>query len=275
MVLSQLKILTLAVSFLVLEGYINMSYNYKPNYENLVELIKQGGEAAVKASKQASESRGYMAPINVSMLDDKDTDDSNSTSVLNNRLYEKFLQIRENNEALKEKLSSVAFSKSSGVSVDSAYDTSFKLIDDLKSDYGMSTEVAAGFVGNLWHETGGFKYMQEIQPLVKGSKGGLGFAQWTGRRRNNFESYLEKEGKKNAASYEANYGFLKEELNTTEGRVLKKLEGVSNVIDATKIVSKNYLIPSKNYVKMDERIKAAKDILKRYNEQRSLTDEDN
>ena len=216
-----------------------------------------------------------MAPINVSMLDDKDTDDSNSTSVLNNRLYEKFLQIRENNEALKEKLSSAAFSKSSGVSVDSAYDISFKLIDDLKADYGMSTEVAAGFVGNLWHETGGFKYMQEIKPLVKGSKGGLGFAQWTGRRRNNFESYLEKEGKKDAASYEANYGFLKEELNTTEGRVLKKLEGVSDITNATKIVSKNYLIPDEKYVKMDERIKAAKDILKRYNEQRSLTDEDN
>ena len=252
-----------------------MSYNYKPNYENLVELIKQGGEAAVKASKQASESRGYMAPINVSMLDDKDTDDSNSTSVLNNRLYEKFLQIRENNEALKEKLSSAAFSKSSGVSVDSAYDISFKLIDDLKADYGMSTEVAAGFVGNLWHETGGFKYMQEIKPLVKGSKGGLGFAQWTGRRRNNFESYLEKEGKKDAASYEANYGFLKEELNTTESRVLKKLKGVSDITNATKIVSKNYLIPDEKYVKMDERIKAAKDILKRYNEQRSLTDEDN
>jgi hypothetical protein len=40
-------------------------------------------------------------------------------------------------------------------------------------------------------------------------------------------------------------------------------------------VSKNYLIPDEKYVKMDERIKAAKDILERYNEDRSLTDEDN
>jgi len=81
-----------------------MSYNYRPNYENLVELVKQGGEAAVKASKQASQSRGYMAPIDVSMLDDKSSSDSDSTSILNNRLYEKFLQVRENNEALKEQL---------------------------------------------------------------------------------------------------------------------------------------------------------------------------
>ena len=38
---------------------------------------------------------------------------------------------------------------------------------------------------------------------------------------------------------------------------------------------RNLLIPSKKYTKMDERIKAAEDILKRYNEDRSLTDEDN
>lgn len=256
-----------------------MSYNYRPNYENLVELVKQGGEAAVKASKQASQSRGYMAPIDVSMLDDKSSGDSDSVSILNNRLYEKFLQVRENNETLKEQLSSAAFSKSSGVSVDSAYDTSFKLIDDLKADYGMSTEVAAGFVGNLWHETGGFKFMQEIRPIVKGSKGGLGFAQWTdtsakNKRRTNFENFAKEKGF-STGSYEANYGFLKEELNTTESRVLKKLENISNITDATKIVSKNYLIPDEKYAKMSERVKAAKDILQRYNEQRSLTDEDN
>ena len=93
------------------------------------------------------------------------------------------------------------FSKSSGVTVDKAYDTSFKLMDDLKSQFGMTTEQAAGFVGNLWHETGGFKFMQELKPTVKGSKGGLAFAQWTGDRRDDFESILKKLGDLPPESY--------------------------------------------------------------------------
>ena len=266
--------------FLILEGYVNMSYNYGPRYQDLVQQMQQGGATAVKAAKEARKSRGYMSPINVSMIEDEDEDSATS---LNTKLIKRFKDVRDNNESLisakKSKLiegiDTPIFSKSSGVTVDKAYETSFKLIDDLKADYGMSTEIAAGFVGNLWHETGGFKYMQEIRPIVKGSKGGLGFAQWTGRRRDNFESYLKQEGKEDTASYDANYGFLKRELDTTESRVLKKLEGISNIKDATKVVSETYLIPSKKYAKIDKRIEAAEDILKRYNEDRSLTDEDN
>ena len=280
MVFSHSNLLVLAGGFLILEGYSNMSYNYGPRYKELVELMQQGGPAATKAARQATQSRGYMSPVNVSMVEDDDEDYATS---LNTKVFNRFKEVRENSEFLNntrkgnliEDIDTPVFSKSSGVTVDKAYETSFKLIDDLKADYGMSTEVAAGFVGNLWHETGGFKYMQEIRPLVKGSKGGLGFAQWTGRRRDNFESYLKQEGKKDTASYDANYGFLKKELDTTEGRVLKKLEGISNIKDATKVVSETYLIPSKKYAKIDERIEAAEDILKRYNEDRSLTDEDN
>ena len=275
---SHSKILVLAGGFLILEGYNSMAIKYNPGYERLVQLVQEGGPAALNAMKASRQDRkGYMSPVNISMID-KDKDDSDSS--LEVRLYNRFKEVQDSNKFLNESnrgklVQKTSFSKSSGVTVDKAMETSFKLIDDLKADYGMSTEVAAGFVGNLWHETGGFKYMQEIRPLVKGSKGGLGFAQWTGRRRNNFESYLEQQGKVDTASYDANYGFLKQELDTTESRVLKKLEGVSDITNATKIVSKNYLIPDEKYVKMDERIKAAKNILKRYNEDRSLTDEDN
>ena len=90
----------------------------------------------------------------------------------------------------------------------------------------MSTEVAAGFVGNLWHETGGFKFMQEINPVVKGSKGGLGFAQWTdtstkNKERTNFtENFAKKKGF-SIESYEANYGFLKERVRHNREQGLK------------------------------------------------------
>lgn len=279
---SHSKILVLAGGFLILEGYNSMAIKYNPGYERLVQLVQEGGPAALNAMKASRQDRkGYMSPVNISMID-KDKDDSDSS--LEVRLYNRFKEVQDSNKFLNESnrgklVQKTSFSKSSGVTVDKAYETSFKLIDDLKADYGMSTEVAAGFVGNLWHETGGFKFMQEINPIVKGSKGGLGFAQWTdtstkNKRRTNFENFAKKKGF-SIESYDANYGFLKQELDTTEGRVLKKLEGVSDITNATKIVSKNYLIPDEKYVKMDERIKAAKNILERYNEDRSLTDEDN
>ena len=132
------------------------------------------------------------------------------------------------------------FSKSSGVTVDKAYDTSFKLIEDLKSQFGMTTEQAAGFVGNLWHETGGFKFMQELKPTVKGSKGGLAFAQWTGDRRDDFESLLKELGDLPPESYEGNWAMISEEFDTTEKSALNKILNTDSLVEAAKATSDHY-----------------------------------
>ena len=86
--------------FLILEGYVNMSYNYGPRYQDLVQQMQQGGATAVKAAKEARKSRGYMSPINVSMIEDEDisyelSDTSNQPYVyilLHNEHYYLFRQ---------------------------------------------------------------------------------------------------------------------------------------------------------------------------------------
>jgi hypothetical protein len=132
-----------------------------------------------------------------------------------------------------------------------------RLMRDLMKDYGLNQEYAAGIVGNLDYETGGFKYMQEIAPLVKGSRGGFGIAQWTGPRRVAFEKYAKENGL-DPTSYEANYGFLKHELGyTKEGNFLDEYEYIYDPEQAARVFSKYYLRPSARHANIKERINRA------------------
>ena len=74
-----------------------MSYNYGPRYQDLVRQMQQGGATAVKAAKEARKSRGYMSPVNVSMIEDEDEDSATS---LNTKLIKRFKDVRDNNESL-------------------------------------------------------------------------------------------------------------------------------------------------------------------------------
>ena len=74
-----------------------MSYNYGPRYQDLVQQMQQGGATAVKAAKEARKSRGYMSPVNVSMIEDEDEDSATS---LNTKLIKRFKDVRDNNESL-------------------------------------------------------------------------------------------------------------------------------------------------------------------------------
>lgn len=133
-----------------------------------------------------------------------------------------------------------------------------RLMRDLMRDYGLNKEYAAGIVGNLDYESGGFQHMQEIEPLVKGSRGGWGYAQWTGPRRVAFEKFAEENGL-DPASYEANYGFLKHELGMTkEGDFLDEHEYIYDPEEAARVFADYYLRPSKRHANMEERIKRAR-----------------
>lgn len=108
---------------------------------------------------------------------------------------------------------------------------------DLMATFGLTGIQAAGVVGNLDHESAGFKSLQEIKPLIAGSRGGYGYAQWTGPRRRAFEAWVQARGL-DARSYAANWGFLKHELtNTEERRVLPRLRKARTVEDAARIFS--------------------------------------
>ena len=88
------------------------------------------------------------------------------------------------------------------------------IMDRLMKDFGLTRDQAAGVVGNLGHESAGFKAYQEGKPLIPGSRGGAGWAQWTGPRRRAFEKWASERGL-DPRSDEANYGFLAHELQTT------------------------------------------------------------
>lgn len=112
-----------------------------------------------------------------------------------------------------------------------------QIMADLQRDLGLTREQAAGIVGNFGAETGGFKHMQELNPLVKGSKGGLGWAQWTGMsaknpRRREFEAFAREQGLP-VDSYAANYGNLLREFQGPESRALADLRKQSTVDGST------------------------------------------
>lgn len=88
-----------------------------------------------------------------------------------------------------------------------------KLVADFPS---LDLQDAAAIFGNLGHESLGFTKLQEISPTVKGSKGGYGWAQWTGPRRRAFEAWCKKHGKDPAADA-TNYAYLFLELKGLEG----------------------------------------------------------
>ncbi len=85
----------------------------------------------------------------------------------------------------------------------------------LMADFGFSGQDANAIIGNLAHETGGFRFFQEINPTVPGSRGGFGWAQWTGYRRRLFEAYCLRY-RLDRFSDKANYGFLRVELRGSE-----------------------------------------------------------
>ncbi|QIG75013.1 putative tail protein [Rhizobium phage RHph_I3_18] len=118
-----------------------------------------------------------------------------------------------------------------------------RLISDLSKDFQLSPEQAAGVVGQLAHESAGFGTLQEVNPTIPGSRGGYGYAQWTGPRRKDFEAWT-AQNNLDPNSYEGNYGFLRNELmNTPEGAVLEKLRGAPDALAAGRVFTDTFLRP--------------------------------
>lgn len=108
----------------------------------------------------------------------------------------------------------------------------------LMKDLELKIENAAGLVGNLGGESRGFEDLQEKRPTVPGSKGGRGWAQWTGYsannpRRKNFEEWCARNGL-HPDSDEGNYRFLVYELETAERGALTRIKTAVGLADATR-----------------------------------------
>lgn len=113
------------------------------------------------------------------------------------------------------------------------------LIGNLSKDLGISPGAAAGLVGNLASETGNFKHLQELEPVVPGSRGGAGWAMWTGPRRKDFERFTGGD----TTSFDANYKYLVHDLQHNYPQVLARLKQTDNPLQAAQIIHDTYLIP--------------------------------
>lgn len=138
------------------------------------------------------------------------------------------------------------------------------IMKKLMADFAISVDDAAAITGNLGYESAGFEKLQEIKPTVPGSRGGTGFAQWTGPRRRAFEAWCERQGL-SPASDEANYGYLWAELKGlegTEGGTIPKVKATKG-LEAKVVAFENAFLRAgiKNY---DNRQAWARRALKAY-----------
>jgi len=107
---------------------------------------------------------------------------------------------------------------------------------------GLPLHIAQGFVGNMGVESGFDPGINEISPLVEGSRGGYGLYQLTGPRRRQYEEYARQRGVE-LASVDAQLDFLMHELATTESRAFGRIQAAQTPEEAARLVSEAFLRP--------------------------------
>jgi hypothetical protein len=96
---------------------------------------------------------------------------------------------------------------------------------------------AAGVLGNLGHESGGFVYLREIgQPE---GKGGYGWGQWTGPRRVEFLNWCAG-NKLDWQTDEANLGYLIHDLSGEYRSTIAALLKCTSLSQAVLAFERNY-----------------------------------
>ena len=87
-------------------------------------------------------------------------------------------------------------------------------VNRLMKDMGLTREQASAVIGHGGHESG-LTGINERNPLIPGSRGGRGWMQWTGPRRDQFEAFARERGL-DLNSDETNFAFLKHDMLTTQ-----------------------------------------------------------
>ena len=108
---------------------------------------------------------------------------------------------------------------------------------------GMPLHIAQGFVTNFKDESGLNPGINEIAPLVPGSRGGYGLYQLTGPRRRQYEAWAADNGLE-LADPEAQLDFLMLELNTTEKSAWDKIKATATPGEAAAAIVNTFLRPA-------------------------------
>jgi hypothetical protein len=111
------------------------------------------------------------------------------------------------------------------------------LMGKLMTDFQLNDIQAAGILGNLGHESAGFTAFHEFgQPE---GKGGYGWAQWTGPRREDFFRWCDGQNL-DRMSDAASEGFLWHELRTSEKATIPALQNATSLVDAVRIFQEKF-----------------------------------
>ena len=109
---------------------------------------------------------------------------------------------------------------------------------------GLTPNQSAGFVGNLIAESGVEPDINEKNPVVPGSRGGYGIAQWTAGRRTAIEAYAASTGGDlKSLQFQLDYLWDQELMKAYKTRVLDPLMQTTTVKQASDIVLRKFETP--------------------------------
>lgn len=112
---------------------------------------------------------------------------------------------------------------------------------------GLPTHVALGIVRNLEDESGLNPGINEAAPMVPGSRGGFGLAQWTGPRRNALENYAASRGMP-VSDGNLQLDFLMEELQGPENNAFRSVMATGDEGAAAAAFAKDFLRPASQHL---------------------------
>ncbi|WP_434115479.1 phage tail tip lysozyme [Paraburkholderia caffeinilytica] len=124
-------------------------------------------------------------------------------------------------------------------------------VNNLMQDFNLTKPQAEGIVANLWHESGGMNsginqggaIGQPSGNMADDNANGYGIAQWGGSRKEGLINYAKQNGL-DPSSQAANYGYLKQELETTQSGAISAVKNTSTAQDATQAFCDSFEKPS-------------------------------
>ncbi|MBW0446253.1 hypothetical protein EN871_07775 [bacterium M00.F.Ca.ET.228.01.1.1] len=136
--------------------------------------------------------------------------------------------------------------QSASASTPEAKKTAQYFMTNLQRDFGLTRNQAAGIVANLWHESGGMNpginQGGAIGAPNSNLQSGYGIAQWTGSRKQDYLDYCSA-NHLDPSSEQANYGFLKHELQTSQSGAIDAIRNTQSAQDATVVFCNTFERP--------------------------------
>lgn len=114
------------------------------------------------------------------------------------------------------------------------------------TDRGLPEHVAQGFLMNFRDESGLNPGINEQNPIVPGSRGGFGLAQWTGPRRRQLEAFAAQQGKP-VSDLDLQLDFLMTELQGSEAKAGQSILSSRNAPEAATAIVNDFLRPAEEH----------------------------